>query len=191
MTRAIADSPNVTSEFGADLDTREVSPSIEGFPEPTVEPQKAIWLDDEGEAADRFEERTLEISPLVRAPHIQPPRRRFRLLQHWECVVSEVTRDSVWADIVDLTVRSRLDEVVELPLDDFVEADRHLLGEGSVFYWTIGYEQSEGGQVRRVSEVRVRRTPKWTAHAIKRLEAKAQAMLERFGGHAQNDTSAT
>lgn len=192
MKSAITETIDQTWEIALPAGTRDVFPDNLGFPEPTIGAEKATWTGvAESEAARRFEKRAVEISPLVRKHRMQTPRRQFRLLQHWECVVSEVTENSVWANIVDLTDRSRPEEVVELPLEDFVEADRHLLAEGCVFYWAIGYQKSKAGQISRISEIRVRRTPKWSANAVKRLKAEARRMLEQFEVHAQNDSSST
>ncbi len=124
------------------------------------------------------------VRPMARAPY-----RRFEVLQQWEGVVSKVTEDSVWADLVDLTDRSRSEEVVELPLAEVSEADRSILKPGSVFYWAIGREWSPGGQMRRVSEIRVRRTPQWTQRSVDALKAKALTLMERFNGNSEDFTT--
>jgi len=129
-------------------------------------------------------------SQLIRLTSPRGPQRLFEILQQWEGVVSEITEDSVWADLVDLTDRTRAEEVVELPLAEICPADRPILRPGSVFYWAIGREWTRSGQMRRISEIRIRRTPQWSQHAVDLLNAKATDLLERFNGDVEN-TAAT
>jgi hypothetical protein len=181
-----------TKRVSFDCDTMEEVPSTRGLPEPIFAKDSIGWYGAPiGEHREESNEYPVEVGPLVRMHHIETPRRRFRLLQQWECVVNEVAEDSVWADITDLTDRSRADEVVELPLDEFPLADRELLVPGGVFYWAIGYEHTKGGQVRRVSEIRFRRTPKWSKQTVEQLKTKARTMLKQFVGTIQRDASPT
>lgn len=191
MTHTLAETIDTTGRQVFGLETMEVLPSSEGLPEPIFARDNIGWYGTPAEQREESCEYPVEVGPLVRVHQLQTPRRRFRILQQWECVVSEVTDDSVWADITDLTDRSRSDEVVELPMDEFPLADRDLLVPGGVFYWAIGYEQTKGGQVRRVSEIRFRRTPKWSEQGVKQLKAKARTMLEQFGGAIQSGASST
>lgn len=145
--------------------------------------------DAHADATEHLQEAICEdITPFVRLTTPGAPYRRFEVLQQWEGVVSKVTEDSVWADLVDLTDRSRSEEVVELPLAEISEADRSILEPGSVFYWAIGREWSPGGQMRRVSEIRVRRTPQWTQRSVDALKAKALTLMERFNGNSEDST---
>ena len=170
------------------------------FPKPRVKsnegsfsgaPEDAQVERDEGASAGATEhiQKDLcgDINPLVR--HTRAPHRLFEVLQQWEGIVSEVTEDSVWADLVDLTDRTRAEEIVELPLAEIPEADRSILRPGSVFYWAIGREWSRGGQMRRVSEIRVRRTPQWSQHSVDLLKVKAMALMDRFDGNVENTTA--
>lgn len=93
---------------------------------------------------------------------IRFPRDRIKLLQQWECVVSEVHADCVECEMHDLTDESKPVECAEIYLDEFNEFDRALLCEGTVFYWSIGHETKRTGQVRRYSDLRVRRMPALT-----------------------------
>lgn len=192
MTPAIAEIIDTTVRLNFNYDTMEEIPSARGLPEPFFSKDTIGWDGGLlGEHREESNEYPVEVGPLVRMHHMNTPRRRFRLLQQWECVVNEVAEDSVWAEITDLTDRSRADEVVELPLDEFPLADRELLVLGGVFYWAIGYEHTKGGQVRRVSEIRFRRTPKWSKQTVEQLKTKARTMLKQFGGTIQRDTSPT
>ena len=117
-------------------------------------------------------------SPLIRLPAGTLPREKIRVLQKWEGVVTEITEDSVFADLQDLSELSLPIEVVEIPIEEISEDDRHLLIEGAVFYWSIGYETSAGGQLRRMSEIRLRRTPRWTKRAIQQIRKRAEELFE-------------
>jgi hypothetical protein len=114
-------------------------------------------------------------------------RRKIDLLQQWEALVTEVTDDAEWAEIIDLTDPSNAAEVVEIPFAEFAVSDRPLLQPGSVFYWSIGYETSPGGTIRRVSEIRVRRTAAWSPRTIASLKARACEFSLEFG-NGDNDS---
>lgn len=118
-----------------------------------------------------------------------PQQRTVNFLQHWEGVVYEVDCDSFWAETSDLTDESMPNEQVELPLDDVPIGDRHLLVPGCVFYWSVGYEKLPSGTIRRISEIRLKRTPKWTAKQVKSVEIKAKELYERFTGCGEEETA--
>ncbi len=171
-----ADSPD--NEVEGEADTR--------LPKPRAKPSPAIDEDIPDLSTEHLGDIEGAISPLIRRSYAQVPERRFIVLQQWEGVVTEVTTSSVWADLCDLTEPSSPVEIVELPLEEISEADMAILALGSVFYWTIGYEQAPGGQRRRVSEVRVRRTPMWSGQVVNSLKEKALELLERFKGDAED-----
>jgi hypothetical protein len=85
--------------------------------------------------------------------------RGIKLLQQWECIVLDVREDCVECEMHDLTDDTRSVEFAEIYLDEFNRFDRPLLAEGTVFYWSIGREESTSGTIRRYSELRVRRMP--------------------------------
>lgn len=132
-----------------------------------------------------------EITPLIRLSMPRPPQRRFEIVQQWEGVVTDIEADAVFAELLDLTNPSHSREVVELPLIEISEADQRILRPGSVFYWAIGYERSVGGQIRRVSEIRLRRTPIWSQHQIDSVKARAKKLYERYSGNDQRDSSSS
>lgn len=90
---------------------------------------------------------------------VRKPDSRLKLLQQWECVVSRVRDDCVECEMHDLTDESMPVEQAEVYLEEFNHYDRPLLQEGAVFYWSIGHETYKTGQVRRYSDLRVRRMP--------------------------------
>lgn len=108
--------------------------------------------------------------------------RKLSLLQQWEGVVSEISGDYFWADLKDLSGLSKNSEVVELPLSDISEKDKDILKVGSVFYWSIGYEKKEYGQITRISEIRVKRAPKWTTRMLDQAGEEAERLLTKLTG---------
>ena len=121
------------------------------------------------------------VAPLIRLPAGTLPLERVRVLQQWEGVVTDVTNDSFFADLQDLSDSSHPLEVVEIPIDEVSEDDRPLLVEGAVFYWSIGHETSAGGTLRRMSEIRMRRMPRWTKRDIQNVAKRAEELFELYG----------
>lgn len=121
------------------------------------------------------------VAPLIRLPVGTLPLERVRVLQQWEGVVTDVTDDSFFADLQDLSDSSQPLEVVEIPIEEVSEDDRPLLAEGAVFYWSIGHETSAGGTLRRMSEIRMRRMPRWTKRDIQNVAKRAEELFELYG----------
>lgn len=112
------------------------------------------------------------------------------VLQQWEGVVTEIHEDTFCATLIDLTNNAQPKELVELDLSEISEADRHIFSEGSVFYWTIGRHWSPGGQMTRVSKIRLRRTPRWTRNAVAMIESRANSLMERFSNDSSSNSPA-
>ncbi len=98
------------------------------------------------------------------------PSRRIRPLQQWEGLVTDVGTDSFWAELTDLTDSTKANEVAEILLAEISPEDRPLLVPGCVFYWSIGYEISRGGQIENRSVIRVRRNPLWSKLQLERMK---------------------
>jgi len=130
-----------------------------------------------------------DIGPLIRLNPARTPQRRFEVLQQWEGVVTRIEGDAIWADIADLTDRSCPTEIVEIPFDEIPRPDHELIAPGCVFYWIIGYETSPGGQIRRVSEIRVRRTPEWSRRSIDAIQTKGRELFKRIIGNVAPDST--
>lgn len=131
---------------------------------------------------------SLEVDPLIRLTGGHGTIRRFKVLQQFECIVTDVLEGAVIAELIDLTDSSRPNEIAEIPLSDIPSSDQALLTPGCVFYWILGFETSVGGQRNRVSEIRVRRTPKWSENDIEAIESEGQELFKQFGG-SQSKTS--
>lgn len=122
----------------------------------------------------------LDEAPLIRIKGEHRLGRVFKILQQWECVVTEVAEDDFTMELSDLSDPAAPMEVAVLPIREISEADRPLLRPGAVLYWHIGYETSPGGQRSRMSEIRLRRSPKWTVTLIERIRARGQAMFDEI-----------
>lgn len=75
-----------------------------------------------------------------------------QVLQQFECSVEEIGTDSIFVLLYDLTNTDNPQETAEIPLEKFDENFRANLKEGLVFYWNIGYDTKDSGQIVRVSE---------------------------------------
>lgn len=117
-----------------------------------------------------------------RRPHPRrPPDYRLQLLQQWECVVRSVSTDDLVAVLYDLTDLSRSEEEATFPLEEVSDSDRAFVEPGAVFYWSIGYRTSSTGQKERVSQIRFRRLPTWTAGERRDAEREASEFEELLG----------
>jgi hypothetical protein len=144
-------------------------------------------------AGRRAVETQADLKPMPTVTPLVPMRtasaRRFEVLQQWEGVIKEVGGDYILADLRDLTDPHAPMEEAEIYLDEISPADLPLLREGGVFYWTIGRERRKGGQICRVSEIRLRRLPKWSRRLLRLAERRAEAMLEQFKADAEGNPS--
>lgn len=190
LGEAVGTQPDfLRSEGSASQDDDIVDGAV--LPRPSIPPEKAELADNGPEGSTvEGREKEPDISRLIRLSSGQGQPRGFRILQQWEGVVTEISGDAFWAEILDLTDRTRAMEVVEIPLSEIPDADMKILEPGTVFYWCIGYEDKPGGSRRRVSEIRVRRSPVWSKHAINSMNTRAQELFNRFNnGNGENDSA--
>lgn len=101
---------------------------------------------------------------------------RFEALQKWECIVLEVQDESFRARLIDLTQEGP-DEEAEFSIQEVSEEDRKLIRRGSVFYWTIGYNDLKGQRTRE-SLIRFRRLPVWRERDIDAAGRRARELRE-------------
>jgi len=87
-------------------------------------------------------------------------------------VVDAIGQVSFVAQLHDRRHPGRPEEA-EFPLSDVADGDRGLVVEGAVFYWTIGYLITAGGQRTRTSTIRFRRLPVWTQQELSDAEERA------------------
>ena len=103
------------------------------------------------------------------------------VLQSWVGCVESVRPHELTATIQDETNPANPVELVQLNVEEGSASDRVLLAEGANFYWSIGYQDSPGGQRRRISTLRFARYPKVSSAEVKQLHKDADklaAMLE-------------
>ena len=81
--------------------------------------------------------------------------RQFQILQQFEGVVCKCDAQGMRVELSDLT-SSNPREFADISLEDVSEQDLPLVKPGAVFYWSLGFETSTGGQRSRVSEIRFR-----------------------------------
>jgi hypothetical protein len=106
------------------------------------------------------EEDTVRGDALVRLPILRQSDWKARVLQRWTGRVEFVGAETFTAVITDTLDSTKPLEEVELSTGEVSPSDLPLLTEGSLFYWTIGYRDSPGGQRGRISELRfARRAP--------------------------------
>lgn len=129
-----------------------------------------------------------DIQQLIKFGKTSLPPRRFEMIQQFEGIVTEVTEDSLMADIADLTDPSNPVEFVEIPFREITPEDLRLVVPGAVFYWSMGYETSSNGQVRRVSEIRVRRNPIWSQRMVDDVSSAATKLFAQLDSNAPQNT---
>lgn len=117
------------------------------------------------------------IVPPVVMPAPKLALERFNALQQWEGVVIEVTESSFTARLKDSTHKTPAEEA-EFELEDVPASDLPLVLEGAVFYWSIGYYDTAGGQRLRSSSFRFRRLPVWSDRELGEAKDRAQATAE-------------
>lgn len=116
-------------------------------------------------------------APINRQRRMTPsPPSQIKVLQQWECVIHEISGDCVSCELHDLTDSTCPTEFAEIYISEFSEFDRPLLEEGAVFYWSVGRETSKTGQVRRYSELRMRRMPPLSRSKRREIARKAQQL---------------
>lgn len=80
--------------------------------------------------------------------------------QKWKGHVIEKYDSYFTAIITDLSNKNP-DEIVELPTETISQDDLHLVVDGALFDWHIGYEKTSG-TTQKYSKILFRRMPRWT-----------------------------
>lgn len=117
---------------------------------------------------------------VVRRPIPSPLEYSFELRQQWEGVVTNVEGDEFSVVLRDLVDPAAPEFDAVLPMEEVSQDDIPLLKNGAILYWTIGYERTRTGQLKRVSNVRLRRLPAWSKADIQRVENRARELDELF-----------
>lgn len=132
---------------------------------------------------------SIESTPVVRGldritvmPRPWRPRRleQFKVLAQWEGYVTVVHDDRFEAHLVGEHEGSE-DANAEFSFEEVDPEDLELIVDGAVFYWTIGYHDTQSGR-RRSSELRFRRLPMWTQQDIDDAHRWSDSLDELFEG---------
>jgi hypothetical protein len=133
-----------------------------------------------------------QIDPAVVLPPQRETDRNLLPLQQWEGVVTRVSTEEFTVTLRDITHPETPEEEATVPIAEITREDRRLLVPGAVLYWNIGYQTIRAsGQIQRVSEIRLRRLPAWSARDIDRVAQRARALREKFGLDDPDDATRT
>jgi hypothetical protein len=128
-------------------------------------PADSTWTNFQPATSERIVEPVIPLPRRVGRLHLKP-------IQTWEGVVEAIDDTRLVARLYDRRGSGRPEEA-EFPLSDVADGDRGLVVRGAVFYWTIGYLTSSGGQRTRTSTIRFRRLPVWTDDELQAAESRA------------------
>lgn len=122
-------------------------------------------------------------APLLPHPQAFSSRRaRFVALQEWEGYVTDIREEDFEARLWDLTGGARREEEeATIPFGEISERDRARMRRGSIFRWSIGYEYTEGGTKRRVSQIVFRDLPVVTKADLREASEWATETLRLLG----------
>ena len=101
----------------------------------------------------------------------------FHALQEWEGHVLDVDKTNFLARLLDVTAGAmHEEEEAIIPRVELSEDDDAKMRIGSIFRWVIGYERSQTGTKKRVSQIVFRDLPAITSNDLQEGEAWAQEM---------------
>jgi hypothetical protein len=104
----------------------------------------------------------------------------FVALQRWEGRVISCGVETFRAVLSDLTEPGP-EEEVELLMEDVPNEDSALVAPGAIFYWSIGYLNEASGGKPRMSTLRFRRLPVWSAAELAAAREPVGPLAEFFG----------
>jgi hypothetical protein len=109
----------------------------------------------------------------------RPPCATFHARQEWEGYVLNIGKEAFEARLIDLTAGAmHEDEEATVPLQEISDHDAKKLRVGAIFRWVIGYERTEGGSRRRVSQIVFRDLPAVTKSDLRDGEVWARDMFQ-------------
>jgi phage FluMu protein gp41 len=130
------------------------------------------------------------LEPAAALPVQRETERNLLPLQQWEGVVTRVSADEFTVTLQDLTHPGSPEEEATVPMAEVTREDRRLLVPGAVLYWSIGYQTIRtSGQIQRVSDIRLRRLPAWSARDLDRVAQRARALRDKFGSNDADDAT--
>jgi hypothetical protein len=119
-----------------------------------------------------------------------PRRGTFVPIEQWEGVVLQVEDDAFVARLINKTHEHVPDEEGRFTFAQLSSPeDQGLVTPGSIFYFSVGYEESPSRQRHLSAFLRFRRLPAWTKTELDELQARADRLVALFGSH-DDDTAA-
>ena len=155
------------------------------FPTPQVASERFVYRELPSEkAGPSVDQITLQsqdqVNPrqdaFVRLPDLRLSPLKVIVLQRWIGRVVSVHDEKFVAITTDATNPRNPPEEVEFDLTEVSEGDLPLVAEGAMFYWSIGYRDSPGGQRERVSSLRFVRSPRLSEPMVSRIFERADRM---------------
>lgn len=119
------------------------------------------------------------------APKEDFGRTSLKPVYEWEGVVEDINGTGFRARLTPLVQNGDPTgtEFTEFDFDDLeTEADRPLVREGAVFYWTLGREQNAAGSVKNVSLVRFRRLTASAPESARLAKCEAAELMRQLNG---------
>jgi hypothetical protein len=104
----------------------------------------------------------------------------FIALQKWEGCVLSVNKETIIAQLRDLTGKES-DSQAEIEIGEIPRRDLDMLCPGAYFYWSIGYNDSITDQRTRVSIIRFKRNPVWNKEELDRAKREAAELKDLIG----------
>jgi len=113
---------------------------------------------------------------LLRLPSLKESKWKVTVLQQWVGRVERIERLTFYAVLNDATNPQNPPEEVELEIAEISPSDRSLFIPGATFYWSIGYQDTPGGQRQRVSVLRIARHPRLSDTDVDRILKQADSL---------------
>ena len=114
------------------------------------------------------------LSEIIELPRFRPlqadAQQVFAATKEWEGSVQEISEKVFVAELREMIqgeARAASD-IAEIPIEDIPAADRHLLREGAIFRYLVGYAKTQKGTITRKRHVYFRRGKAKTNGAIEK-----------------------
>jgi hypothetical protein len=115
---------------------------------------------------------------LLRLPSLKESKWKVTVLQQWVGRVERIERHTFYAVLNDATNSQNPPEEVELEIAEISPSDLSLFIPGATFYWSIGYQDTPGGQRQRVSVLRIARRPRLSDSDVDRVLRQADSLAD-------------
>ena len=182
MSNGTAASADGAAQPGMPILTRNVDPSLSSEDFFVSNPWKAevFTLGTNREAVPNSQTDGAISPTVVKSLSVDVARQNIRVhvLQRWTGKVERLVDDRFVAIIHDMTTPTNPVEEVELEVSEVSKGDRSLIAEGAVFYWSIAYRDTRGGQRERIASIRFARQPMLNERDIQDIFNEANEMVD-------------